>query len=286
MSTTSGINSNPLLNATTSSKAPATVTQDLAELFNKQMEKREVSANIDAKSGTMASTVESEGDKKIFDTESKKLGKQDFLNLLVTQLKYQDPLSPSENTEFVAQLAQFSSLEGTQNIGESVDKLNSNLQTMIDKQKESANTMSQATAVSLIGKQARVKLDTVDWDPAKKKPLTFQVHAPLGKDVLVAISDSKDKAINFVEVAGGGDKKLAWSGDKMDGSSAGKGTYNIHVVTAEDLMTDVGYAYLEDRVTAIDYTSGGSRLTIGGQDVPFEKVASLLDEVETTTSKP
>ena len=44
------------------------------------------------------------------------LGKEDFLNLLVTQLRYQNPLDPMDNTEFVAQLAQFSSLEQMSNL--------------------------------------------------------------------------------------------------------------------------------------------------------------------------
>ncbi len=44
------------------------------------------------------------------------LGKDSFLQLLVTQMKYQDPLNPSSNTEYVAQLAQFTQLEQLQNI--------------------------------------------------------------------------------------------------------------------------------------------------------------------------
>jgi len=56
-------------------------------------------------------------------TVSTELGKDEFLKLLVTQLKYQDPLSPMENTEYVSQLAQFSTLESMNNMSTGISNM-------------------------------------------------------------------------------------------------------------------------------------------------------------------
>jgi len=72
-------------------------------------------------------------------TSSDSLGKDDFLNLLVTQLKNQDPLEPMKNEEFIAQLAQFNSLE-------QMISLNKSFDTMLDLQQ-----MTNASA--MIGKE-------------------------------------------------------------------------------------------------------------------------------------
>lgn len=51
--------------------------------------------------------------------DSNELGKQEFMQLLVEQLKYQDPLSPMDNQDYIAQLAQFSIVEGIDNLSAS-----------------------------------------------------------------------------------------------------------------------------------------------------------------------
>lgn len=59
--------------------------------------------------------------------KSNELGKNDFLKLLVAQMNNQNPLEPQDNTEFVAQLAQFSSVEGIDNLNNTVDDMASEL---------------------------------------------------------------------------------------------------------------------------------------------------------------
>lgn len=77
-------------------------------------------------------------------TASQSLGKDDFLKLLIAQLANQDPTSPMENTEFIAQMAQFSSLEQMTNMSTEFSKL--------------ASMMNSNEAVSTIGKTVELSV--------------------------------------------------------------------------------------------------------------------------------
>ena len=76
-------------------------------------------------------------------TASQELGKDDFLKLLLTQLSHQDPTTPMDNNQFIAQMAQFSSLEQMNNMSTGFQKL--------------ATLMNNTDAFSTLGKTVEIK---------------------------------------------------------------------------------------------------------------------------------
>jgi flagellar basal-body rod modification protein FlgD len=71
----------------------------------------------------------STGANQIASTNSQGLGKQDFLKLLMAQLRNQDPMKPMDDTQMIAQMAQFSALEATQQLNQTM-QTNANVQTV------------------------------------------------------------------------------------------------------------------------------------------------------------
>lgn len=90
-------------------------------------------------------------------TTNKELDKDAFINLLVTQMKYQDPLNPMDNQEMMAQMAQFSALEQMMNVAQAVEKQAAHA--MIGKQVQYQYTDDTGTLQSAIGKIDYVKIE-------------------------------------------------------------------------------------------------------------------------------
>ncbi len=122
---------------------------------------------------------------------SQELGKQDFLNLLMTQLRNQDPMNVQEDREFIAQLAQFSTLEQTTNLGLAMENL--------------AGFQQMTQAASLIDKEVEALIPAAnDGDPPQVvKGLVSETRLN-GGDVQLIVDGQEIDFAHVTHVRNGG----------------------------------------------------------------------------------
>ena len=131
--------------------------------------------------GAGATTTESKG------ITAKAMGKDDFMKMLIAQLKNQDPTNPQQGSEFAAQLAQFSSLEQL-----------SNLNAAMTAQNKNEVNLTNAQLVSLIGKNITARTpDAADGTPGS--PISGPVTAVNFKDQAVSLTVNGQE-ISFSDV--------------------------------------------------------------------------------------
>jgi len=91
--------------------ATSAIGNSLSSLYSASSTASSSKGSAKTSSSSSSSSSGSSSGSSSSSSATSSLGEQDFLNLLCTQLKNQDPLNPMKDTEFIAQLAQFSSLE-------------------------------------------------------------------------------------------------------------------------------------------------------------------------------
>jgi flagellar basal-body rod modification protein FlgD len=151
----------------------------------------------------------------------KTLGKDDFLKLLVTQLKYQDPMNPLDQNQFLSQTAQFSSLEQLQNISTALDDL---------RQSSSATSLGQAAGIVGHGVRASGSEFTYTGDPVT---LPFSVDAP-SSDVSIDVVNGQGQVLQTLDAGPqeAGTGALTWDGRDAQGGTVTPGTYTYRVSAA------------------------------------------------------
>jgi len=161
------------------------------------------------------------------------MGKEDFLRLLVTELKNQDPLNPLDSKETVAQLAQFSELEAIMNMSTAMDRVG-------DMQK----SLLYAQAASLVGKKVEGTVDKVKIVKRGDTPtIKFELEKPANIKINIYNKDG-----DLIRTVDGGEKEkglndVTWDGKDSDGLYVDPGEYGYEIVatysdgSTEDITT-------------------------------------------------
>jgi flagellar basal-body rod modification protein FlgD len=189
------------------------------------------------------------------------LGKEDFMKLLLAQLKNQDPLEPMEGTEFSAQLAQFSSLEQL-----------TNMNTELATQGVNQMTMGYTQSVNMIGKEAIVQ----NGNTIKVDGSTAELNYRLGSDaaeVVISIFNENGSQVKTIEGTG---LTAGLNTTTLDCSDLTAGNYTFQVSAADLSGKSVtADTMISGLVTAAHFKNNTISLTVNGKEVALSDIVSI-----------
>ncbi|MDX1526794.1 MULTISPECIES: flagellar hook assembly protein FlgD [Pseudidiomarina] len=196
--------------------------------------------------------------------------RDNFMTLLVTQLRNQDPLNPMENNEMTSQLAQINTVSGIESLNDTMQNING--------QMEAAKNM-QASA--LIGRAVLVPGDRllVGGEVGDVTPFGFELSAP-AENVTVNIYNASGMLVKRMDVGavGSGPQSFSWDGVMDDGNQAPAGSYNftVEATNGDQAVTSQRFNYAQ--VIAVTMGQDGPRLDLGGilEPVRLEDVRQII----------
>lgn len=176
------------------------------------------------------------------------LAQQDFMQLMLTQMQHQDPFQPMENGEFLAQLAQFSTVNG-------ITEMQASLQSLAD----SLGGNDVLSAAGMIDRVALVETDR--FSQADGNGVRGQLNLSENSTaVMVSIVDAHGQSVRDIELGAANSGRLSfeWDGEDNSGRRAADGEYQL---TARYLSGDQWQALpalLEGRVQSVHMPASGS----------------------------
>ncbi len=196
------------------------------------------------------------------------LGEDDFLTLLVAQLENQDPLEPQDNTEFIAQLAQFSSLEQQTTTNDKLDEL-------IAAQSGS----EQMSAFSLLGQKVSTASDSF-YLQGDSLELGFSLDQPATEGTLDILNNDGDLVAGFTfDKLEAGDNFVSWDGTDTAGNRLPNDLYRMKINA-----TDRAGETLETRplikvtVDEISLDTADSILVTDAGDILFSDITAVMTQ--------
>lgn len=202
-------------------------------------------------------------------TGTSALGKDAFLQLLVTQMKNQDPLSPQDNTQFVSQLAQFSSLESMNNLSSTVGTISTTFQS------------SQALQASaLVGRSVTVEASTAQLTAGSSISGSVAIPTASASNT-VGVYDANGNLVKSIDLGtqAAGTASFTWDGTDSSGAQVAAGNYSFKAISTVDGADTALTTYLPAVVNSVTMAStAGGEMTLnlaGGSSVALSSVKSV-----------
>lgn len=198
-----------------------------------------------------------------------KMDQNDFLRLLVVQMQNQDPIEPLRNEEFVAQLAQFSSLEQLMNMNETLTALN-----MLQ------SSINNSQAVNLIGKRITVEGNALQISNGEASRMVFQL-GNASESVTAKIVNSEGQAVRTIQLGARevGRHEISFDGKNDAGEDLPDGNYTFQVtaVGSDDEVVAISN-YTEVKVEGITFDEGIVYLVAGGQRYMLSDIIEVMGD--------
>lgn len=194
------------------------------------------------------------------------MGQQEFLKLLIAQLKNQNPLSPMDSTQFTAQMAQFSSLEQLTNINKSLGGLS-----------QVTSAMNNAEAMGMIGKTIQAVGNTIDIASGSPASITFNLPSSTATTD-IGIADAAGKVVATLQ--GGkmsvGDHTAVWDGKDAAGHLLPSGTYTYAINAADSTGAPISATtFLSGLVKSVSIINGTTMLNVGNSQINLTDVTKV-----------
>jgi flagellar basal-body rod modification protein FlgD len=220
-----------------------------------------------ASTGTL--TKQEYDESQLFRSSDDELDRSAFLKLLTTQLQNQNPLDPMKNEAFVAQLAQFSQLEGITNMSTSLSDVADVIRS--DRIMSGANLVGK----SVFGQTGRISTDG-------QSVSQIVVYLPYGAEqVDLGIYDMNSGALIRSIVSGpqgSGTASFGWDGRMADGTAAPAGDYVIRgTANIDGAATDI-YPSTFAKVNTVSWDAQSANLNLnlaGGVTLPISEVSRI-----------
>ena len=194
---------------------------------------------------------------------SGELGQDAFLKLLVAQMKHQDPLNPQANEEFIAQLAQFTSLEQLMGVNSSLNDLYA-----------ATTSMNNASMTQLLGRDVTAFSDVVPYDG--EGPQEMHWNAPVDCDRMsITITDADGKMVAREEFdhMDAGDGSWTWDGTDVHGVQVPEGQYNVTITAFDSNGQAVGVrSLIKGMVNEMSYKTGSPVPYVDGVEITIGEI--------------